>query len=100
MITQSDRAQALVMRRHGHKPVANIKKKEVIKIESKDLQRVYALLSAEITKAQRKIDGIDRTIKYCNRLDTEYWRDKRVEAVAYLNGICKARDIVWKELHR
>lgn len=86
------------MRRHGHKPVANIKKKEVIKIESKDLQRVYSLLTDEITKAQHKIDGIDRAIKYCNRLDTEYFRDKRVEAVAYLNGVHRARDIVWKEL--
>lgn len=52
----------------------------------KDLQRVYSLLSNEITKAQHKIDGIDRAIKYCNRLNTEYWYDKRAEAVAYLDG--------------
>ena len=69
-------------------------------MESKDLQHVYSLLSNEITKAQHKIDWIDRTIKYCNRLSTDYWRGKRVEAVAYLNGIHKARDIVWKELNR
>ena len=69
-------------------------------MESKDLQRVYSLLSNEITKTQHKIDGIDRTIKYCNRLSTEYWYGKRTEAVAYLNGIHRARDIVWKELNR
>ena len=69
-------------------------------MESKDLQRVYSLLTAEITKAQHKIDGIDRTLENCNRLNVEYWRDKRTEAVAYLNGIHRARDIVWKELHR
>lgn len=69
-------------------------------MESKDLQRVYYLLTAEITKAQHKIDGIDRTLEYCDRLNTEYWCDKRAEAVAYLNGIHRARDIVWKELHR
>ena len=69
-------------------------------MESKDLQRVYSLLTAEITKALLKIDGIDRTLENCNRLNVEYWRDKRAEAVAYLNGIYRAWDIVWKELHR
>ena len=69
-------------------------------MESKDLQRVYSLLTAEITKAQHKIDGIDRTLENCNRLNVEYWRDKRAEAVAYLDGIHKALDIVWKELNR
>lgn len=69
-------------------------------MESKDLQRVYSLLTAEITKAQHKIDRIDRTIENCDRLNAEYWCDKRVEAVAYLNGIHRARDIVWKELQR
>ena len=69
-------------------------------MESKDLQHVYSLLSNEITKAQHKIDGIDRAIKYCNRLNTDYWYDKRAEAVAYLNGIHRARDIVWKELNK
>lgn len=65
-----------------------------------DLQRVYSLLTAEITKAQHKIDGIDRILKNCDRLSVDYWYDVRAEAVAYLNGIHKARDIVWKELHR
>ena len=68
-------------------------------MESKDLQRVYSLLTAEITKAQHEIDGIDRTIECCNRLSQEYWYGKRAEAVAYLNGIHKARDIIWKELN-
>lgn len=65
-----------------------------------DLQRVYDLLTNEITKAQHKIDGIDRTIEYCDRLNREYWCDVRAESVAFLNGIHKARDIVWKELHK
>ena len=69
-------------------------------MESKELRRVYDLLSNEITKAQHKIDGIDRTREYCDRLNAEYWCDKRAEAVAYLNGIHRAQDIVWKELHR
>ena len=65
-----------------------------------DLQRVYELLSNEITKAQHKIDGIDRHLEYCDRLNREYWCDVRAEAVAFLNGIHKALDIVWKELHK
>ena len=69
-------------------------------MNNKELRRVYYLLSCEITKAQLKIDGIDRTLENCNRLNVEYWRDKRAEAVAYLNGIHWARDIVWKELNR
>ena len=69
-------------------------------MESKDLQRVYSLLSAEVTKAQHKIDEIDRVIDNCDRLNAEFWCDKRAEAVAYLNGIHRARDIVWKELQR
>ena len=69
-------------------------------MDSKDLQRVDDLLTAEITKAQHEIDGIDRTLECCNRLIKDYWYGKRAEAVAYLNGIHKARDIVWKELNR
>ena len=65
-----------------------------------DLQRVYSLMTAELTKAQHKIDGIDRIIENCDRLSVEYWRDARAEAVAYLNGIFRAWDIVWKELHK
>lgn len=69
-------------------------------MESKELQRVYVLLSNEIIKAQHKIDRIDRIIPECNRLNREYWCDVRAEAVAFLNGIHRALDIVWKELHR
>ena len=69
-------------------------------MESKDLQRVYSLLTAEITKAKHKIDGIDRAIENCDRLNCEFCYGKRAEAVAYLNGIHRAWDIVWKELHR
>lgn len=65
-----------------------------------DLQRVYSLLSAEITKAQHRIDGIDRAIECCDRLNREYWYDVRAEAVAFLDGIHKARDIVWKRIHK
>lgn len=65
-----------------------------------DLQRVYSLLSNEITKAQHKIDRIDIILENCDRLSAEYWCGARAEAVAYLNGIHKARDIVWKELHK
>ena len=65
-----------------------------------DLQRIYSLLSNEITKVQHKIDGINRTIENCDRLNREYWCDARAKAVAYLNGIHKARDIVWKELNK
>lgn len=69
-------------------------------MESKELQRVYNLLVYEETKAKHKIDRIDRTIGNCDRLNAEYLCDKRAEAVAYLSGIHKALDIVWKELHR
>lgn len=69
-------------------------------MESKDLQRVYSLLTGEITKAQHKIDRIDATIDNCDRVSMDYWCDVRAEAVAYLNGIHRARDIVWKELNR
>lgn len=69
-------------------------------MESKELQRVYVLLSNEIIKAQHKIDRIDRIIPECNCLNREYWCDVRAEAVAFLNGLHKALDIVWKELHK
>ena len=65
-----------------------------------DLQHVYDLLTKEITKAKHHIEWIDKIIETCDRLSVEYWRDVRAEAVAYLNGIHKAQDIVWKELHR
>lgn len=66
----------------------------------KDLQHVYILLSNEITKVQHKIDRIDRIISECDRLNREYWCNVRVETVAFLNGLHKALDIVWKELHK
>lgn len=69
-------------------------------MESEDLQRVYSLLTAEITKAQHKIDVIDRTIDRCDRLSHDYWCDVRAEAVAYLNGIHRALIIVRGQLHR
>ena len=65
-----------------------------------DLKRVYKLLTGEITKAQHKIDRIDKILENCDRLSADYWRDVRAEAVAFLNGIHKAYDIIWKELHR
>ena len=55
-----------------------------------DLQLVYSLLSNEIIKTQHRID----------RLQRDYWCDVRAEAVAYLHGIHKARDIVLEELHK
>lgn len=64
----------------------------------KDLQRVYELLSNEITKARNNIDSIDRILENCDRLSAEYWCDVRAEAVAFLNGLSKADDIVFKEL--
>ena len=69
-------------------------------MESKELRRVYDLLSNEITKVQHKIDGIDRIRENCDRLSADYWCDARAEAVAFLNGIYQALDIVWKELHK
>lgn len=66
----------------------------------KDLQHVYILLSNEIIKVQHKIDRIDRIISECDRLNREYWCNVRVETVAFLNGLHKALDIVWKELHK
>lgn len=66
----------------------------------KDLQRVYSLLSNEIIKSQHKIYRIDTIISECDRLNREYWCDARAEAVAFLNGLHKALDIVWKELHK
>ena len=65
-----------------------------------DLQRVYNQIINEETKAKRKIDDIGRKLKSCNRLHAEYLRDVMEEAIAYLNGIHIAADIVWKELHK
>lgn len=65
-----------------------------------DLQRVYELLNNEITKARNNIDSIDRILKNCDRLSAEYWCDVRAEAVAFLNGLSKVNDIVFKLLHK
>ena len=65
-----------------------------------DLQHVYDLLNKEITKGEHRIEMIDIIIKTCERLSIEYWCDVRDETVAYLNGLTKAQDIVWKELHK
>ena len=65
-----------------------------------DLQRVYNQIINKETKAKRKIDDIGRKLKSCNRLHAEYLRDVMEEAIAYLNGIHIAADIVWKELHK
>ena len=67
---------------------------------NENLQRVYDLLSNEVTKAKHRIDGIDRILENCDRLSSEYWCDARAESVSFLNGIHRALDIVWKELHR
>ena len=65
-----------------------------------DLQRVYNQIINKETKAKRKIDDIGRKLKNCDRLHAEYLRDVMEEAIAYLNGIHIAADIVWKELHK
>ena len=65
-----------------------------------DLQRVYELLNKEITKAEHRIEMIDIIIETCDRLSVEYWRDVRAETVAFLNGLSKAADIVFKEIHK
>lgn len=65
-----------------------------------DLQQVYNQIINEETKAKRKIDDISRKLKSCNRLQAEYLRDVREEALAYLNGIHIAADIVFKAIHK
>ena len=65
-----------------------------------DLQQVYKQIINEETKAKRKIDDIGRKLKNCNRLHAEYLRDVMEEAIAYLNGIHIAADIVFKAIHK
>ena len=65
-----------------------------------DLQIVYDFLLKEETKTKHRINFIDNTIEKCDKLTALCLRDARAEAVAFLNGIHKALDIVWKELHR
>lgn len=52
---------------------------------NKDLQRVIDLLSMELEKNKDKIARIDRILPECDRLNREYWRDARAQAVAFLN---------------
>ena len=65
-----------------------------------DLQRVYELLNKEIAKAKHHIKWIDKIIETCDRLSTEYWSDARSEAVAFLDGLSTAADIVFREIHK
>ena len=36
----------------------------------------------------------------CGKVSTEYWRDTRARTVAYLDGLYKAYDIMFKEIHK
>ena len=65
-----------------------------------DLQRVYELLNKEITKAKHHIEWIDKISESCDRLNAEYWCDVRAEAVAFLDGLSTAANIVFKEIHK
>ena len=65
-----------------------------------DLQRVYELLSNEVKKAEHRIDWIDGILSTCGRVSAEYWRDTRARTVAYLDGLYKAYDILFKEIHK
>ena len=65
-----------------------------------DLQFVYDLLLKEETITKHRINFIDNTIGRCDKLTALCLRDARAEAVAFLNGLHKALDIVWKELHK
>lgn len=65
-----------------------------------DLQRVYELLNKEITKAKHHIEWIDKIKETCDRLSVEYWCNARAETVAFLDGLFKAADIVFKEIHK
>lgn len=66
----------------------------------KDLQQVYIQIVNEETKTKCRIDRIDKTLESCDRLSADYWRDVRSEAVAYLNGLYIASDIVFKAIHK
>ena len=65
----------------------------------KDLQQVYIQIVNEETKTKRRIDRINKTLESCDRLSVDYWCDVRAEAVAYLNGLYTAADIVFKAIH-
>lgn len=65
-----------------------------------DLQRVYKLLHHEVKKAEHRIDWIDGILEISGKASTEYWRDERARSVAYLDGLYKAYDIMFKEIHK
>lgn len=73
---------------------------EVNRMNNKELQRIYDLLVKEQNKVKAKIDRIDMIIDTVDLLNREYWTNVRIEKVAYLNGLSKAADIVFKELNR
>ena len=66
----------------------------------KDLHQVYVQIVNEETKTKHRIDTIDKTLESCDRLSADYWRDVRSEAVAYLNGLYTAADILFKAIHK
>ena len=51
-------------------------------------------------KAEHRIDWIDGILSTCGRVSAEYWRDTRDRTVAYLDGLYKAYDIMFKEIHK
>ena len=65
-----------------------------------DLQRAYKLIHHEVKKAEHRIDWIDGILSTCGRVSAEYWRDTRARTVAYLDGLYKAYDIIFKEIHK
>ena len=67
---------------------------------NKELRHVYDLLAVEQQEIKAKIDSIDGVISDCDGINADYWYDVKAEAVAYLNGIHRAQDIVWEELTR
>lgn len=69
-------------------------------MESKELRRVYDLLVIELQKVDAKIDCIEGAISDSDGISAEYWYDVKAEAVAYLNGLHRAQDIVWDVLSR
>ena len=65
-----------------------------------DLQRAYKLIQHEVEKAEHRIEWIDGVLAICGKVSAEYWRDTRVRTVAYLDGLYKAYDIVFKAIHK
>ena len=66
-----------------------------------DLQSVYKKVGNEVDKAKRKIDKIDRIMQDSgDSLSLEYWYDMRAEAAAFLDGLYKAYDILFKAINK